>query len=59
MDWSLTGRSGALCVLCANFLIGIRMHFCRVGAGKMELDREAAEKRAAWEELSSKRKITQ
>ena len=30
----------------------------RVGVGKMELDREAAEKRAAWEELSSRSKIT-
>jgi len=29
-----------------------------VGAGKMELDREAAEKRAAWEELSAQNKIT-
>jgi hypothetical protein len=31
---------------------------CRFGAGKMELDREAAEKRAAWEQLSAQSKIT-
>jgi len=29
-----------------------------MGAGKMELDREAAEKRAAWEHLSAQSKIT-
>jgi len=29
-----------------------------MGAGKLEMDREAAEKRAAWEELSSRSKIT-
>jgi hypothetical protein len=30
----------------------------RAGAGKMELDREAAEKRAAWERLSAESKVT-
>lgn len=29
----------------------------RAGAGKMELDREAEEERAAWEELSTQKKV--
>ena len=32
--------------------------FVRSGAGKTELDREAAEKRAAWEQLSAESKVT-
>jgi hypothetical protein len=47
----------ALCFMCEIFERNLNAFF-RVGAGKMELDREAAEKRAAWEELSSKSKIT-